>query len=1520
MSAEDAAALRRWLVTRVADLTGVDPAAVDADAPLTELGLSSVQTTTLTAELADRVGRALPETLAWERPTVSALAGHLAVEDAEGAPDAVAPEDAFGPAPGPGGPAGPPIAVVGLGCRFPGADGPEAFWELLDAGRDAVGEVPAERWAAFARGAEETRLLAGVERRAGVLEDIAGFDAEFFGVTPREAALMDPHQRVLLEVATEALEHAGVPPASLRGSRTGVFVGASATEYAQLTARTLRGVQEWTATGAAPSVLANRLSYVLDLHGPSMTVDTACSSSLVAVHLACRSLADGESDTALAAGVNLLLTPAISATFGLAGALSHDGRCKAFDAAADGIVRGEGCGVLVLKRLADARRDGSRVLAVLRGTATNSDGRSNGLMAPRPGAQRELLARACARADVDATAVDYVEAHGTGTPLGDPIEAEALGAVLGRARESGRPLLLGSVKTNLGHLEAAAGVAGLMKVVLGLAHGRIPPTLHHTRPNPRLRLDRDRLRVVTAPTPWPRYSGRAVAGVSGFGFGGTNAHVVVEEWPQHRPAAPAPDGVQVLALSDADPARVRTGAARLARWLADDAGAPPGDVAFTLARHRDHLPYRAAAVGADRAALAAALRGVAAGDRPVVRSGAAGRGVVWVFSGFGSQYPGMAARLLQADAPFADAVRALDPLFTAQAGFALSTALRDTAEAPGLFRDQLALFGVQVALAARWRAAGVEPAAVIGHSMGEVAAAVAAGALDAADGLRVMAVRARLLAGASAAGGGAMAAVELSPGELADLVGEDGGRLSDVTAAVLTAPQHLTVTGPAEQVAELVARVERAGRLAKPLRVTAAGHSPQVEPLLAELREELAALSPTVPKVPWYGTVHEDPRELPACDADYWAANLRRPVRLSAAVSAAVRDGHRAYLELSPGPLLVSAVEATAAAEGVADVLATGTLHRAEDDATAFHTALAQLHLHGHPTVLAERYRSGHLADLPRRAWRHRRHWFSEPGVPASDAGTGAGAAPEDGATPEYGATPAHGTGTGTDAAPGDGAAPADAWPGPDALTALPPARARTVLTARLRTVLAGITGHPADAFAPDTPLTTLGLDSLMAQRARNAVERDFGVRLPLTPLLRGAGLADVAGFLARELRLTPGPGEPEPGGLEPGEPEPAAPGRPRLAPVEARPAAPPVGPRDPAERLVARLWRRLLGPDAAFDVRHDAFPSVGGTPARAAALAELLAAELGHPLDAADLLARPTVAGMADAVRHHVDHAPGDPLRVLRPPEPGERADGAPLFLFHPAGGPTSVYRPLVERLPRGFPCYGLERLAELATVEAKAARYAELLGERQPPGLPYRLGGWSFGGVLAHETARRLTAAGAEVELVVLIDAVLPLRGDGGDAADAGTERLRRFVRHIEHTYGARLDVPWDELAGRSAPERIGLLTDLLAAHPGLDIGAAALRHQYTSAVDTHVAEEYRPGPYDGAVVLYRAAAPHEPTVALDPRYRRTDRALGWDEHCAGLTVVEVPGDHLSVIDPPHVDRVAGHLGAALTTGGSS
>ncbi|MDX3452772.1 type I polyketide synthase [Streptomyces sp. ME02-8801-2C] len=1053
MRGADEARLRRLVAERVAAWHGTAIEDAPMDRPLADLGMSSRDAVVLAGELSRATGRELSATLLWEAPTGDALVAYLCrPETAEG--ERTGPETGTGVAPV-GSPTSPPassdepVAVIGVGCRLPGGvHGPRDYWRLLVDGVDAVRRVPEDRWRDFGAFPPKDASLYG-----GYLDDIAGFDADFFRVTPREAAVMDPQQRILLEVVHEALDHAAVPAASLAGSATGVFVGVSAAEYGSLTGADAATVDPWAPAGGALSVTAGRLAYVLDTRGPSMAVDTACSSSLVAVHHACVSLRTGESDTAIAAGVNLLLSPTVTVAFRRAGALAPDGRCKPFSAAADGIGRGEGCAAVLLKRLSDAERDGDRVLAVIRATAVNSDGRSNGLLAPNPAAQKALLATVYARAGLAPAHIDHVEAHGTGTPLGDPIEAGALSAVLGAGRDPDQPLLLGSVKGNLAHLESAAGIAGLVKTVLALHHDTIPPTLHCAAGSS---LDEGgRLRVVTECEPWPRYGGTATAGVSGFGFGGTNAHAVLEEW---RPADTLPPSreegpvARLHLLSDVDTVRLRDTATRLADWLGTPEGhtAHPADVARTLAGRGGRGTVRAAVVAQDHAELAAGLRAlgrglpherIVTGERDLV-----GRGPVWLFSGYGSQWVGMGRRLLAEEPAFAAAVEKLDAQIAPECGLSLYEHLAHGGDLDRLEVAQPVLFGLQLALAELWRSYGVEPAAVIGHSVGEVAAAVCAGALEVSEAARVVTVRARLLSGLR---GGAMAVVDIGDGELEALEREFPG----VCVAVHSSPGQKVVTGEKSAVARLLRHLEQRGRTARALQVVGAGHSPQVEPLLPDLTDALADLRGNRPRVPVYSTVLDDPHDDSLFDAAHWAANLRRPVRLDRAVAAAAADGHTAFVEISPHPVLTRAVLDTAPG-----ALAIGTLRRDADSSAGFLAQVGALYCAGARLPMPP----GRVIDLPAPRWRHVRHWWTD------------------------GRSTTANTTTTT-------AAPTQECDAPD-----------TSVSGRLRQHIAAVTGHSASRITPSTTLTGLGLDSLMAVRIRTALEGEFGIELPLRELLGG--------------------------------------------------------------------------------------------------------------------------------------------------------------------------------------------------------------------------------------------------------------------------------------------------------------------------------------------------------------------------------------------------------------------------------
>ncbi|MFJ9019632.1 acyltransferase domain-containing protein [Streptomyces sp. NPDC102259] len=1378
MSAVDEGALRRLIAERVATWNGTGgevprddgvPTSdgVPMDLPLADLGMSSRDAVALAGELSRLTGRELPATLLWSAPTLEALVAQLRGPAARHLP-------ATPTAPVPAA-LDEPVAVIGVGCRLPGGvRGPADYWRLLGDGTDAIGPVPADRWRDFT-----AFPPADAPAYGGYLDDIAGFDADFFRITPREATVMDPQQRMLLEVVHETLDHAAVPAAALAGTATGVFVGVCAPEYGQLTGARAAAVDPWAPAGAALGVTAGRLAYVLDTRGPSMAVDTACSSSLVAVHHACVSLRTGESDLAIAAGVNLLLSPVVGVAFARAGALAPDGRCKPFASAADGIGRGEGCAAVLLKRLSDAERDGDRVLAVVRATAVNSDGRSNGLLAPNPSAQQALLSTAYARAGLDPAHIDHVEAHGTGTPLGDPIEAGALGTVLGPGRDPDQPLLLGSVKGNLGHLESAAGVAGLVKTVLALHHDRIPPSLHCAHGSA---LDDVRLRVVTEPEPWPRYGGTATAGVSAFGFGGTNAHAVLEEWrPDTLPPSPAEEpAARLHLLSDVDTERVRDTAARLADWLRTPGGraARPADVARTLAGRTGRGPIRAAVVAHDPEELADGLDALAQG-RPQARvltgdRDRVGRGPVWVFSGYGSQWPGMGRRLLAEEPAFAAAVQKLDAQLAVACGFSLHDRLASGAALDQVEIAQPVLFGMQLALAELWRSYGVEPVAVIGHSLGEVAAAVCAGALEVPDAARVVAVRARLLSGLR---GGAMAVVDLDDGELADLEDEFPG----VQVAVHSSPRQKVVTGDADSVTRLVRRLEEQGRAARAMRVVGAGHSPQVDPLLPELTDALLDVPGRPARIPVYSTVLDDPRGDCRFDAAHWAANLRRPVRLDRALAAAAADGHTTFVEISPHPVLARPVTDT-----VPGALAVGTLRRDADGCAGFLAEVGALYAAGLPLPRPP----GRVVDVPVPRWRHTRYWWTDGRAPvaATAATTAAGRWAEP-------------------AAPGEEAeGPGEETEGPGEETEGP-----VSVTSRLSHHIAAVTGHPTARVTPATALADLGLDSLMAVRIRTALEREFRIDLPLRDLLGAATVDEVADRIRQALPATAT----------------------ATAPVTATPTA---------------------------------------------------TATTGDEKEGTS------------------------PLRALR--TGGSRP---PLFLFHAAGGRCDVYRALAERLGDDRPVHGLERLEDARTVPEKARRYAEAIIAAHPDG-PCLLGGWSFGGFLAQETARQLAAAGRPVPLVVLIDSVRPLPRPDHAPADRVRAHFTGFARHVADTYGVRLRLPYEELVAMDDDrERIDLA--LRSLRGAVEVPAAAWEHQRASYLDLRVGEAHRPGRHEGRVVLYRATEPAPHTVR-DPAYERDDETLGWDEVCPRLTVVRVPGHHLSLLDPPHVDEIAAHLRRVLAT----
>jgi len=875
-----------------------------------------------------------------------------------------------------------PIAVVGIGCRLPGGvTGPDSFWKLLESGTDAVTEVPADRWDAEAFYDPDLSAPGRMPTKWGAyLSDITGFDADFFGITPREAMSMDPQQRVALEVAWEALEHAGYAPDQLGESRTAVMLGVYYSEYHNASPDNADAIDAYSATGNAHSVTVGRIAYLLGLKGPAVAVDTACSSSLVSIHLACQSLRMRESDLALAGGVNLNLRPETQLALAKWGMLSPHGHCYAFDSRADGFVRGEGAGVVVLKRLTDAVRDGDRVLGVVRGSAVNQDGRSNGLTAPNAPSQRDVLTRALKSADVAASTVDYVETHGTGTALGDPIEFDALAAIYGKGET---PCALGTVKTNMGHLEAAAGVAGFIKTVLTLQHGTIPPNLHFDKWNPQIDPKPTRLFVPTEAQQWPAGDHPRRAAVSSFGFSGTNAHIVLEQGPEQSTVAPAPaQSVTTLVVSGKTPARLAASAAALADWLeADGAAVPLTDVAYTVNHHRSRYQTIASVCARTHAEAVTGLRALAVGKSAPGVTGAhdarIGTGTVFLYSGQGAQWAGMGKTLLAEEPAFAKAVDELEPAFVDKVGFSLRETLEAGEPVVGIDRIQPVLVGMQLALTELWRSYGVEPDAVIGHSMGEATAAVVAGVLTPAEGFDVIATRTRLMKRLS--GQGAMALLELDPAAAEKLIADR----PDVTIAVYTSPKQVVVAGPPEQVDELVATVDAQGRLARRVEVDVASHHPTIDPVLPELREALAYLKPAAPKIPLVSTVAYT-GAAPMYTADYWAANLRNPVRFSQAVHEASGQ-NSAFIEISPHPLLSHAITDTLDAQSTGRRFHVGgTVNRDTPETLAFHAQLAAVRP---PALTPADGSAGRLVDAPPTAWQHVPFWQSDRGTGQQFAG-----------------------------------------------------------------------------------------------------------------------------------------------------------------------------------------------------------------------------------------------------------------------------------------------------------------------------------------------------------------------------------------------------------------------------------------------------------------------------------------------------------------------------------------------------
>ncbi|KAB7805150.1 type I polyketide synthase [Mycobacterium tuberculosis] len=964
--------LQKWFREYVSTHIECHPNEVSLDVPIRDLGLKSIDVLAIPGDLGDRFGFCIPDLAVWDNPSANDLIDSLlnqrsadSLRESHGHAD----RNTQGR-----GSINEPVAVIGVGCRFPGdIDGPERLWDFLTEKKCAITAYPDRGFTNAGTFAES----------GGFLKDVAGFDNRFFDIPPDEALRMDPQQRLLLEVSWEALEHAGIIPESLRLSRTGVFVGVSSTDYVRLVSASAQQKSTiWDNTGGSSSIIANRISYFLDIQGPSIVIDTACSSSLVAVHLACRSLSTWDCDIALVGGTNVLISPEPWGGFREAGILSQTGCCHAFDKSADGMVRGEGCGVIVLQRLSDARLEGRRILAILTGSAVNQDGKSNGIMAPNPSAQIGVLENACKSARVDPLEIGYVEAHGTGTSLGDRIEAHALGMVFGRKRPGSGPLMIGSIKPNIGHLEGAAGIAGLIKAVLMVERGSLLPSGGFTEPNPAIPFTELGLRVVDELQEWPVVAGRPRrAGVSSFGFGGTNAHVIVEEAGSvgadtvsgRADVGGSGGGVVAWVISGKTASALAAQAGRLGRYVRARPALDVVDVGYSLVSTRSVFDHRAVVVGQTRDELLAGLAGVVAG-RPeagvVCGVGKPAGKTAFVFAGQGSQWLGMGSELYAAYPVFAEALDAVVDELDRHLRYPLRDViwghdqdLLNTTEFA-----QPALFAVEVALYRLLMSWGVRPGLVLGHSVGELAAAHVAGALCLPDAAMLVAARGRLMQALPA--GGAMFAVQAREDEVAPMLGHD------VSIAAVNGPASVVISGAHDAVSAIADRLCGQGRRVHRLAVSHAFHSALMEPMIAEFTAVAAELSVGLPTIPVISNVTGQLVADDFASADYWARHIRAVVRFGDSVRSAHCAGASRFIEVGPGGGLTSLIEASLAD---AQIVSVPTLRKDRPEPVSVMTAAAQGFVSGMGLDWASVF-SGYRpkrVELPTYAFQHQKFWLA---------------------------------------------------------------------------------------------------------------------------------------------------------------------------------------------------------------------------------------------------------------------------------------------------------------------------------------------------------------------------------------------------------------------------------------------------------------------------------------------------------------------------------------------------------------
>lgn len=1564
------AELKAWLRAWVATATGLPEGEISDDKPMETFGLSSRDVVILSGELENLLDVQLDATIAYEFPSIAALSLRL-IEGPSRQPKRLESPQFTVVSDSPG---THDIAIVGMAARYPKALNIEEFWELLVTGRDAMSELPEGRWSEYAADDIMVAKMAAVPTTGGYLEDIASFDAEFFGLSPLEAANMDPQQRVILELAWEALEQAHIPANSLRGENVGVYVGSSNNDYGLMIASDPAEAHPYALTGTASSIIPNRVSYAFDFRGPSVSIDTACSSSLVSVHHAVRALRAGDADIALAGGVNILASPFATTGFGELGVLSPTGRIHAFSDDADGFVRSDGAGLVVLKRVDDALAAGDTIYAVIKGTAVNSDGRSNGLTAPNPEAQIAVLERAYRDAGIDPHTVDYVEAHGTGTILGDPIEASALGQVLGRGRPATEPLLLGSAKTNFGHTESAAGAAGLIKVVQSLNRGVLPPSINYSGPNPYIDFDAERLEIVEDPREWPKYSGRAIAGVSGFGFGGTNGHAVIAEFDpaeyEHKAAtwdAELDAQQYLLPVSGLLPSRRRQAAADLADYL--ERGADLAQVARSLARH-NHGRSRAMVTASSVEEAAKRLRIVAEGKKSAgiqVADAPPAHGPVFVYSGFGAQHRKMAKELLHTSKFFRERLTELDMEIQLESGWSLLEIIEDDEQTYNTETAQVGITAIQIALTDLLAHFGARPAAVLGMSMGEIAAAYAAGGLSAQDAMRVACHRSRLMGeGENSLPEdqlGAMAVVEFAAADLDAFIAENP-EYEGIEPAVYAGPGMTTIGGPREAVVKLVAKLEAEQKFARLLNVKGAGHTSAVDPLLGELAAETAGIEAQPLRVPLFSSVDKGvvyPAGSVVHDSDYWLRCTRGSVWFLEATTAAFAAGHDMLVEVSPNPVALMGMMNTAFSVGKGDAQLLYTLKRKVSPSDSLRDLLAKLYVAGQPINLDLLVGSGVRAETPGVAWKRQRYWtaarpssqnVSLPGhrvnlpdgsvafsalaeqVPSAEALIDAAAVavlPEAHvvAVEEHAPLPPSGDlttvahrslggvsvtvhrvmGDATSLVAEGFAAIGGGIPAPAAKQEQPAAPRFTELDVeiealhwdpdsgetveqRMRSIVSESMGYDIDDLPGELPLIDLGLDSLMGMRIKNRIEHDFQIPPLQVQALRDASVADVV----RQVEdLVAGKGEPE---VE--APEKAA----------SKSAAVGVAPRDASERLVFATWAGITG--AAVAGVTTELPELSDE--HAEAIAERLTDRGGITVTVEQVREVETLEALANIVREGLETEVEGNIRVLRARPAGSTKPA--VFLFHPAGGSSVVYQPLMRRLPEDVPVYGVERLE--GTLAERAAAYLDEISS-YADGHPVVLGGWSFGGALAYEVAHQLVHSDVDVALIALLDTVQPAEAVP-DTPEETRARWERYSAFAKKTYNLDFPVPYELLETAGEDALLTMMAEFLANADTQTEGLSAgvLEHQRASFVDNRILDRVRLENWadvEAPVMLFRAERMHDGAIELEPRYARIHADGGWSAIVKQLDIIQLRGDHLAIVDEPEIGTVGAHLSRRLT-----